>query len=66
MDAGTITKARKKTKKHIFLLSYLLDRWARVPGVRDCDTLMDAVFQTDYRMQQTIQKMIKFLWDASY
>ena len=61
MDTGTIKNAQKKTKKHVFLLAYLLDRWARVPGVRDCRILMDTVFRTDYRIRQTIQNMIIFL-----
>ena len=61
MYSGTIANVRKKTRKHVYLLAYLLDRWARVPGIRDCNTLMDTVFRADYRIRQTIQKMIDFL-----
>lgn len=61
MYTGTISNARKKTKKQVYLLAYLLDRWARVPGIRDCSTLMDTVFRADRQIQQNIQKMIDFL-----
>ena len=61
METGTIKKAQKKTKKQVYLLAYLLDRWARVPGTRDCSILMDTVFRTDYQVRQTIQDMIEFL-----
>lgn len=61
MEIGTIKNVRKKTKKYVYLLAYLLDRWARVPGVRDCSILMDTVFQTDHQIRQTILNMIAFL-----
>ena len=61
MEAGTIKKAQGKTKKQVYLLAYLLDRWARVPGIRDCNILMDTVFRTDRQIRQTIQDMIEFL-----
>ena len=61
MTTATITNIQKKTKKHVFQLAYLLDRWARVPGIRDCSTLMDTVFQTDHGIRQTIKMMVEFL-----
>ena len=61
METGTIKNAWKKTKKHVYLLAYLLDRWARVPGIRDCRILMDTIFLTDYHIRQIIQDMKDFL-----
>ncbi len=61
MHRGTIKNARTKTKKQVYLLAYLLDRWARVPGIRDCSILMDTVFRTNHQIRQTIRDMIVFL-----
>ena len=61
MFNGTLVNARKKTKKMLNLLAYLLDRWARVPGVHDCNTLINEVFRDHHEEQKVVQEMIQFL-----
>ena len=61
MSSETLTNAKKKTKKATFLLAYLLDRWARLPGIRDCDTLIQKVFTSEEEIQEIIPEIIKFL-----
>ena len=61
MFSGTLVHARKKTKKMLNLLAYLLDRWTRVPGVRDCNTLINEVFRGHHEVQKVVQEMIQFL-----
>ena len=61
MYPGTLDSAREKTKKYLFLHAYLLDRWARVPGVRTCDILIQEVFNKDVEVKAVIEEIIQYL-----
>lgn len=61
MNHRTFDNAQKKTKNDLFLRAYSLDRWARVPGVRTCDILIQEVFNKDIEMKVVIEEMIQYL-----
>lgn len=61
MFSGTLVNAQEKNKKCLISLAYLLDRWARLPGVRNCDILIQEVFCNDDDVQTVIKEIIQYL-----
>ena len=61
MNHKTFEKAKKKTRKYLDLNAYLLDRWARVPGVRTCDKLIQEVFNNNGEVKMVIEEIIQYL-----